>query len=82
VSIQLIGRVMVYPILAAIAVALVRGLPLTQPSQPLKHFPISRPTGADSASNGAFILCDDFKSPLETIDAALDIFSESLRNGE
>jgi UDP-N-acetylmuramoyl-tripeptide--D-alanyl-D-alanine ligase len=76
-DIQLIGRVMVYPILAAIAVALLRGLPLDQTLSALETFPPS-PGRLEPIrlSNGAFILCDDFKSSLETIDAALDVFSE------
>ncbi len=74
---RLLGRTMVYPILAAIAVALSKGgsldkvLPLLQALSPTpgRLEPIRLP-------NGALILRDDFKSSLETIHAALDLFSE------
>ena len=76
-SMKLLGRHMVYPILAAIATALAEGFPLEQILPPLQKFsstpgrlePIRLP-------NGALILRDDFKSSLETIHAALDLFSQ------
>lgn len=75
--IRLIGKQMIYPILAAIAVALAEGFSLDQVVPALEALP---PTPGRlepvQLSNGSFILRDDYKSPLETIEAALDILSE------
>ena len=75
--IRLIGKQMVYPILAAIAVALAGGLSLDQVVPALEALP---PTPGRlepiQLQNGAFILRDDFKAQLETIDVALDVLSE------
>jgi UDP-N-acetylmuramyl pentapeptide synthase len=76
-TMRLLGRHMLYPILAAIATALAEEfsldqiLPLLQELSPTtgRLEPIQLP-------NGAFILRDDFKSSLETIYAALDLFSQ------
>ncbi len=77
VSIRLIGRTMVYPILAAVAVALNEKLPLDRILLPLEALP---PTPGRlqpvPLSNGAILLCDEFKSPEETIDTALDVLAE------
>ncbi len=75
--IKLIGRPMIYPILAAVAVALAEGFTLDQiqpglemlPTIPGRLEPVRLPSGA-------IILRDDFKSALETIEAALDVFAE------
>ena len=74
---RLVGRVMIYPILAAITVSFMEGIPLDQtllsleklPPTPGRLEPIQLP-------NGAFILRDDFKASLETVDAAIDLFSK------
>ena len=73
----LIGRYMVYPILAAVTVSLAEVFTLDQVIPALEALP---PTPGRlepiRLENGAIILRDDFKSSLETIDAALDVFSE------
>jgi UDP-N-acetylmuramyl pentapeptide synthase len=68
---------MVYPILAAIATALAKGFSLEQILPPLEKLsPTPGRLEPIQLANGAVILRDDFKSPLETIHAALDLFSE------
>jgi len=75
--IRLIGRHMVYPALAAIAVARVHGLSLDQtllrlesvPPTPGRMEPVALP-------NAAIVLRDEYKSTLETIHAALDLLAE------
>jgi UDP-N-acetylmuramoyl-tripeptide--D-alanyl-D-alanine ligase len=77
VKIRLIGRSMVYPALAAIAVAHLEGVPLDDALARLELLP---PTPgrmeAVSLSDGVVVLRDDFKSTLETMHAALDVFGE------
>jgi UDP-N-acetylmuramoyl-tripeptide--D-alanyl-D-alanine ligase len=78
VTLRLIGRQMVYPALAAIAVALAEGLPLDPvlarisrlPPTPGRMQPVPLP-------NGAVVLRDDYKSTLETIHAALDVLADT-----
>lgn len=77
VRMRLIGKPMVYPILAAIAVSCAEGytpdhvLPALQNIQPtpgrLEPVPLS---------NGAIILRDEFKSAVETVEAALDVLAQ------
>jgi len=70
---HLFGRTMVYPVLAAVAVALAEGLDLDDvlariealPPTPGRLQPVPLP-------GGAFLLRDDYKSSLETIDSAFD----------
>ena len=75
--IRLIGRHMVYPILAAVAVALSEGFRLEQILPALEALP---PTPGRlqpmRLASGAYVLRDDYKSTLETIEAALDVFSQ------
>ena len=75
--IRLIGKHMVYPILAAMAVSLAEGFTLDRVIPALEALP---PTPGRMEpihlANGAIILRDDFKSALETIEAALDVLSE------
>ncbi|MBI2487251.1 MAG: hypothetical protein HYW01_09900 [Deltaproteobacteria bacterium] len=75
--IRLIGKHMVYPVLAAVAVSLAEGFTLGQVIPALEAMP---PTPGRiepiHLANGAIILRDDFKSALETIEAALDVLSE------
>jgi UDP-N-acetylmuramyl pentapeptide synthase len=74
---RLIGRHMVYAVLAAVAVSLAEGFSIDQAISaletlsptPMRLEPILLP-------NGAYILRDEFKSSLETIEAALDVFKE------
>jgi UDP-N-acetylmuramyl pentapeptide synthase len=68
---------MVYPILAAVAVSLAEGFALDQVIPALEALP---PTPGRlepiQLANGVIILRDDFKSALETIEAALEVLSE------
>jgi UDP-N-acetylmuramoyl-tripeptide--D-alanyl-D-alanine ligase len=79
--IRLIGKQMVYPILAAIAVALAEGFTLDQVVPAVQALP---PTPGRlepiQLQNEAFILRDDFKSQLETIEIALDTLSDIPAN--
>jgi UDP-N-acetylmuramyl pentapeptide synthase len=76
-SVRLLGRHMVYPILAAIATALEQGFPLEQILPPLEKLsPTPGRLDPIRLPSGALILRDDFKSPLETIDAALDVLEK------
>ena len=75
-TVRLVGPYMVYPILAAVAVARAEGRALGPllaslarlPPTPGRMCPIALP-------NGAWLLDDAFKSTLETVHAALDVFS-------
>ena len=74
---RLLGRHMVYPILAAIATAFAEGFSLEQILPPLQKLsPTPGRLEPIQLPNGALILRDDFKSSLETIHAALDLFSQ------
>ena len=66
-----------YATLAAVAVSLAEGFPLDQIIPALEGMPPTPGRMEDHAAggNGVFILRDDNKSPLETIDAALDVLS-------
>ena len=77
VRLQLLGRVMVYPFLAAIAVAWVEGIPLERVIAELEAMP-PRPGRLQllPLPQGAWLVRDDFKSSLETIEAALDVLTE------
>ena len=76
-EVGLIGRQMIYPALAAIAVALVEGVALDDalsrihslPPTPGRMDPVGLP-------NGAIILRDDYKSTIETIDSALQVMGQ------
>jgi UDP-N-acetylmuramoyl-tripeptide--D-alanyl-D-alanine ligase len=68
---------MVHSILAAIATALAEGFPLEQILSPLEELsPTPGRLEPIQLPSGALILRDDFKSPLETIDAALDVLGK------
>ncbi len=77
VRIRLLGRHMVYPALAAIAVSLLEGFPIDEtlsrleslPPTPGRMEPVELPSGV-------FVLRDDFKSTLETMDSALDLLAQ------
>jgi UDP-N-acetylmuramoyl-tripeptide--D-alanyl-D-alanine ligase len=74
---KLLGRAMIYPILAAAAVASYEGFSLDRivaaveavPPLPGRLQPVRLPSGA-------WLIRDDFKSTLETIDAALDVLTQ------
>ena len=77
VTINLMGRQMIYPVLAAVAVAAVEGLPLDPVLARLAELrPIPGRMQPAALPNGALILRDDYKSPAETIDAALDLLAQ------
>ena len=77
VAIRLVGRHMVYPALAAVAVARVEGVPLDDAlarvasvaPTPGRLEPVPLP-------GGATLLRDEYKSTIESIDAALDTFGD------
>jgi UDP-N-acetylmuramoyl-tripeptide--D-alanyl-D-alanine ligase len=77
VAIRLLGRHMVYPALAAIAVSQLEGFPLDEALSRLRSLP---PTPGRmelvELPNGVLLLRDDFKSTLETMHAALDVVAE------
>jgi UDP-N-acetylmuramoyl-tripeptide--D-alanyl-D-alanine ligase len=73
----LLGRVMAYPILAAITVAWAEGLPLDEVVRVLEA--MAPPPGRlqlVELPDGVWMIRDEFKSTLETIDAALDLLAE------
>jgi UDP-N-acetylmuramyl pentapeptide synthase len=77
VAVRLIGRQMIYPALAAIAVALAEGLSLDEALSRIGPLPPTRGRmDPVPLPNGAIVLRDDYKSTLETIHAALDVLAE------
>jgi UDP-N-acetylmuramyl pentapeptide synthase len=75
--IRLIGRPMVYCFLAGLAAALAEGLDLARAVQSLEALePTRGRLPPIPLAGGAFVLRDDQKSALETIDAALDVMAE------
>jgi UDP-N-acetylmuramoyl-tripeptide--D-alanyl-D-alanine ligase len=77
VSIRLLGHHMVYAALAAIAVAHLEGVPLADALARLAALaPTPGRLQAIELRNGATLLRDDYKSPVETIDAAIDVLEE------
>ncbi len=76
-QVRLTGRPMVYPLLAAVAVGLFQGIPLDDmvhrlaalPPTPERLQPLPTPSGA-------LILLDTVKSPIETVEAGLDVLDE------
>jgi UDP-N-acetylmuramyl pentapeptide synthase len=77
VTTRLLGWPMVYPLLAAVTVALFEGQDLDETLARLEALP-QTPGRLEviPLENGAFVLRDDFKSTLETVDAALDVLAE------
>lgn len=77
VTTRLVGRHLVYPILAAIAVALDEGLALDPVVRALSFLP---PTPGRLQpvllEDGTILLRDDCKPDVESLEAALDLFSE------
>jgi UDP-N-acetylmuramoyl-tripeptide--D-alanyl-D-alanine ligase len=77
VRLRLLGRVMVYPFLAAVAVAWAEGRPLDRAIADLEALP-AQPgrLQLEPLPQGAWLVRDDFKASLETIEAALDVLAE------
>lgn len=77
VRVRLVGRQMVYPVLAAVAVAACVGAPLPAALERLTRLP---PTPGRlqpvPTRTGAVVLRDDFKSSWETMIAALELLAE------
>jgi UDP-N-acetylmuramoyl-tripeptide--D-alanyl-D-alanine ligase len=74
---RLVGRYQVYPILAAITVAVEEGLGLEEALARLEGFAATRSRlEVVPLANGAFLLLDEFKSAVETIETALETLAE------
>ena len=77
VHVRLVGRPMVYPILAAVAVALEEGLALDHVIGALEWLdPTPGRLQPVPVASGAMLLRDDFKGSQETIEAALDVLAD------
>jgi UDP-N-acetylmuramoyl-tripeptide--D-alanyl-D-alanine ligase len=77
VHVRLVGRPMVYPILAAVAVALEEGLALDHVIGALEALdPTPGRLQPVPLAGGAMLLRDDFKGGQETIEAALDVLAD------
>ena len=75
--VRLMGRPMVYAILAAVTVALEEGVDLDRALAALETLePTPGRLQPVPLANGAILLRDDFKSAQETIEAALDLLAE------
>ena len=76
VRVRLLGKPMVYSVLAALAVALDQGIPLDEAAGRIEALlPTSQRLELVPLANGAFLLRDEFKSAAETIHAALDLLA-------
>jgi len=76
-SVPVMGRHMVYPSLAALALALVENLDLNEACEALgKVEPVEGRMQPVLLDSGAWVIRDDFKSTRETIWAALDTLKE------
>jgi UDP-N-acetylmuramoyl-tripeptide--D-alanyl-D-alanine ligase len=74
---RLIGRHMVYPVLAAITVALAKGCSLDECAPRLEALePKPGRLHLQPLDNGAVLVCDYYKSSYETVAAALDALAE------
>lgn len=72
---QLVGRIAVYPMLAAIAVGLEEGRTIATMLQALAALePTSQRLQRVVAPTGAIVLRDEYKSGLESVESALDVF--------
>lgn len=77
VRIKLVGQPMVYAVLAAVAVARAEGLALDQVLPLLEQLaPTPGRMQPVPLPNGAWILRDDAKSAIETVQAALDVYEQ------
>ena len=78
IRVRLLGRVMAYPVLAAAAVAWADGRSLDDVVPALEAVPPqSGRLQMVGLPGGAWLIRDEFKSTLETIDAALDVLAEA-----
>jgi UDP-N-acetylmuramoyl-tripeptide--D-alanyl-D-alanine ligase len=76
-TVRLLGRHMLLPILAAVAVARAEGLPLDTILPPLQQLAPTRGRLEPIAlPNDIWIIRDDDKSALETVHTALDMFAQ------
>jgi UDP-N-acetylmuramoyl-tripeptide--D-alanyl-D-alanine ligase len=77
VALRLLGRVTIYPALAALAVARELGFPLARAADRLAHLePAPGRLQPVAIAGGVTLICDEFKSSAETIYAALDLLAE------
>ena len=77
VHLRLVGRHMLYPVLAAVSVALAEGVSLDRAVAVLEALPPgSNRVQPMALPSGAFLLRDNCKSSIETVDAALDLLAE------
>ncbi len=74
---RFIGRHMVYPILAAVCVAMAESRNISSAIRSLEDLePTPGRMEPVPLANGAYLLRDDFKSTLESISSALDVLNE------
>jgi UDP-N-acetylmuramyl pentapeptide synthase len=74
---RLLGKHMVYPILAAVAVSLAEGFTLDKVLPTLETLPpLSARMEQVRLASGAIVVRDEYKSALETIQTALDVLAE------
>jgi UDP-N-acetylmuramoyl-tripeptide--D-alanyl-D-alanine ligase len=77
VETQLLGRVMVYPLLAALAVGQHEGLPLARVVRSLSEVkPTAMRLEPIALPNGAYLLQDSCKASVESVEAALETFAK------
>ncbi|MBI4525514.1 MAG: UDP-N-acetylmuramoyl-tripeptide--D-alanyl-D-alanine ligase [Deltaproteobacteria bacterium] len=77
VRVRLIGQPMIYPVLAAAAVAVIENVRLDEALHALEALePTPGRLQPVVLPNGAMLLRDDFKSPEETIEAALEVLAQ------
>jgi UDP-N-acetylmuramoyl-tripeptide--D-alanyl-D-alanine ligase len=77
IKIKLFGTHMVYPILAAIGVALNEGFSLEEVLKRLESLgPAKGRSEVIFLKNGVSLVCDDFKSTSESVESAFEFFSK------
>jgi UDP-N-acetylmuramoyl-tripeptide--D-alanyl-D-alanine ligase len=77
VRIRLLGRYQVYPVLAALTVALEEGFSLDEVLPRVEAVEAERGRMAVlPLESGAIVIRDEYKSAIETVDAAFDVFAE------
>ena len=77
VAVRLLGRHMVYPVLAAVAVSHLEGCALDSALARLRELaPTPGRMDPVQLRNGVTVLRDDFKSTLETVHTALDVLAQ------
>ena len=81
IATQLIGRHMVFPALAALAVAYVERLPIESAVDAIEKLtPTPSRMQVMTTTNGAYVIRDDFKSTQDPVEAALRTFAEVPAN--